>query len=53
MRSLNALKQWLSKISAEIEDRLINEPVEKRREVFAATITFELSINERRRRNRS
>jgi predicted nucleic acid-binding Zn-ribbon protein len=25
---------WLSKISSEIEDRLINEPVEKRREVF-------------------
>ena len=25
---------WLSKISSEIEDRLINEPVEKQREVF-------------------
>ena len=30
---------WLSKISTEIEDRLINQSMEKRREVFAATIT--------------
>ena len=30
---------WLRKISTEIEDRLINESMERRREVFAATIT--------------
>jgi uncharacterized protein YlxW (UPF0749 family) len=26
-------EEWLSKISAEIEDRLVNEPVEKRRQM--------------------
>ena len=32
-------EEWLRKISAEIEDRLTNQSVERRREVFAATIT--------------
>jgi predicted nucleic acid-binding Zn-ribbon protein len=27
-------EEWLNKISMEIEDRFINQPVEKRREVF-------------------
>jgi cell fate (sporulation/competence/biofilm development) regulator YmcA (YheA/YmcA/DUF963 family) len=43
---------WLRKISTEIEDRLTNQSMERRREVFGRPLLFELSIHGRRRRNR-
>jgi hypothetical protein len=45
-------EEWLSKISMEIEDRLINQPEEKRRNCRGEyRQDFGLSINERRRRD--
>ena len=45
-------EEWLLKISVEIEDRLINEPVEKRRQMSRrAKARHRASTNDRRRKS--